>query len=162
MVCDDGVVDGETQAPRPWVARTALALLVLATPVATWWLVGDLDEELVDPDYLFRPLALSETTEVFIGVTATALVAVSALALLREHLRRPFTRRRCGALACLLLAGLVVGGSCRVLTAGVGGANIGGGMVMMFGPFIVGGLVVWAIRLARPPRHPLLWTPPDR
>jgi len=49
-------------------------------------------------------------------------------------------------LVVLLLvgAGWIVGSSVRVLTAGVIGANIGGGFVAFFGGPLVFALIVWA------------------
>lgn len=43
------------------------------------------------------------------------------------------------------MAGLLVGVGWRVLTAGVIGANIGAGLVIVFGGPVVAGLLLWAL-----------------
>jgi hypothetical protein len=48
-----------------------------------------------------------------------------------ERLRWP---KGFGVSGICVAAGVVVAGGLRVITAGTNGANIGGGMVMMFGP----------------------------
>ena len=45
----------------------------------------------------------------------------------------------------LLAAGFIAGASWRVMTAGVIGANIGAGLVIMLGGPLVLGLVIWAL-----------------
>jgi hypothetical protein len=67
--------------------------LVVAMPVATWWLVGDQTTPRVKrlrqaspypPDYaLFRPLDLAPATERAVGVVAVVLVVVAARACLQ-------------------------------------------------------------------------------
>ena len=39
---DPGSADGPERIPARWAAAAAALGLVLAVPVATWWLVGDL------------------------------------------------------------------------------------------------------------------------
>jgi hypothetical protein len=75
----------------------AAVALVVAVPVATWWLVGDqTDPDFkrrlqadgdpairagLDPDYMFRPLDIAPATERTVGGVAVALV-VAALVVL--------------------------------------------------------------------------------
>ena len=122
----------------------ALALLVVLVPVVAWWTVGDVSEDLRHPDHLFQPLSLSPAAETVIGVAASALALVAGILAgigARSGEVRP--RELLGAVP-LVAAGAFLGLSHRVLTAGVGGANIGGGMVLLFGPVVLGALLLLA------------------
>jgi hypothetical protein len=130
------------------------SMVVLATPVATWWLVGDLSEGpgasgRPPPDYMFRPPRLSDTVETVLGVSAV-LVAVSALvALAGATWQGAVELRRWRVLAPLMVAGIYCGFAWRVMTAAVHGANIGGGMLLMFGVVFVPAMVAIAVGQAR-------------
>ena len=130
---------GSTAAdPRDMEERTryviAAAVLVGATPVATWWVVGDLSSEGFDDlDYMVRPPAIPPLVETLAGVVAVAAVLASAtvlgLALHRRRLRRVWR----ATVVPLCAAGVVVGCGARMVTAGGIGANIGGAMAVFFG-----------------------------
>jgi uncharacterized membrane protein YfcA len=135
-------VMGSEALPRPVVA--AGIGLVLVTPVVTWWAVGDLSEDVTDPDYLFHPLPLGPGAELAIGLAATVVALGAVVVLAVAARRRQVDRRWLAVLGPLLAAGALCGFGWRILTAGVGGANIGGGMVLLFGPWIVLGLVAGA------------------
>ena len=134
-------------AERRLVALTVVAV-VLATPLAVWWIVGDISE-VTGPyaDYLFEPPSISRAIETSLGVGAVLAVAASAATLMWAHRRQGFSRRRVLSVVCLLLVGVIAGYGYRVLTAGVSGANIGGGLVLLFGPVMIIGLVIAAIAL---------------
>ena len=122
----------------------ATAAIVVLSPVVTWWLVGDLSERGVSLDYLLRPPDLTQLQQQLIG--GTALVAtVAALVLLvlavRRHVVRPGELR---ITIPLVLAGVCCGFAYRVITAGVGGANIGGGIMLLFGPIFLLAMLAWA------------------
>lgn len=119
--------------------------LVSATPVAMWWVVGDLDERGADDrDRMFRPFSLPPLVETVAGVLAVlvviAAVIVLGLAWYRWRLPAGWARR----LGMLCTAGAIVGGGWRVLTASAVGANIGGGAVLVFGFPLAALLVVAA------------------
>ena len=60
----------------------AAAGLVLATPVAVWWVVGDLDEKGADDrDRMVRPFELPPVVENVAGVVAVLVVIAARLAL---------------------------------------------------------------------------------
>lgn len=124
----------------------AAMVLVAATPIATWWVVGDLSGTAIDdPDFLYRPLDLAPATEDLVGAGATLLVLATATALAVGVARHEVDLRRWwSVLVPLLAAGALAGTGWRVVTAGVIGANIGGGLVLLFVAPIVLGLVVWA------------------
>ena len=135
-------------ATEPRESAVAIVLLVLVTPVVVWWIVGDVSEVSgPSADYLFRPPSVSAATETSLGVASHLCAVVSTAMLWRAHRRRPFGRRRVIAVGCLLLVGAIAGYGYRVLTAGVSGANIGGGLIILLGPVIIAGLLIAAIIL---------------
>ena len=124
---------------------TAAVTLVLATPVAVWWAVGDVSSKGFDDlDYMVRPVQLAPLVEAVIGGVAVVLVVASA-AVLGHALYRGRVRRAWSATVIpLCAAGAVVGAGWRVVTAGGIGANIGGGLVVLFGGPLVVALIVAA------------------
>jgi len=132
------------ERPARWPAAARL-VLVAATPVSTWWLVGDLSTEIVDPDYFIRPVQIGGTAEHVVGVGAVVLVAGSVVALVVAGWRGRLDQGWWSVLVELVLAGGLCGAGWRVLTAGVIGANIGAGLVMMVGAPIVAALVSMAV-----------------
>ncbi|MEO7745842.1 MAG: hypothetical protein ABIV05_06390 [Actinomycetota bacterium] len=143
-----------------WVVRLAGLCLVVAVPVLTWWLVGDLSTVSLaeDPDYALRPLPVNPTTERAVGIASLAL-AVGAVAVLTwATRRRALDRRWVKVLVLLVAAGGVVGLGWRILTAGVIGANIGAGLFVFVGGPLVAALVLFALArsvflLVRAGRH---------
>ena len=118
--------------------RAAVAL-VLATPVATWFLVGDLSAtQFDDLDYLWRAPALPAAVELVLGVLA-ALIAVASATVLAVALYRGQVRRQWSATVVpLCVAGALVGYAGRVVSAGGIGANIGGAlMIGLAGPLVL-------------------------
>ncbi len=113
--------------------------LVLASPVVTWWTIGDMSTTKTQrPDYLLRPLMLSETAELLVGITATAAMLGSFISLVGLWRRRLIRWVDVGIVLPLLVIGVVLGVTYRVITAGVIGANIGGAlMIMLFDPAII-------------------------
>ena len=110
---------------RSRVALAAVAGLPLAT-CATIWLVGDLSYTgPVDGglDYAYRPLPLASPVVTGSGVASTVALGVVVLWLRRR-------RTAIAALACLAVAGVLVGLTYRIVTAGVIGANIGAGLAL--------------------------------
>ena len=118
--------------------RAAVAL-VLATPVAAWFLVGDLSAtQFDDLDYLWRAPALPAAVELVLGVLA-ALIAVASATVLSVAFHRGQVRRQWSATVVpLCAAGALLGYAGRVVSAGGIGANIGGALMIFFaGPLIV-------------------------
>jgi len=158
-----GVRTNKAAGRRPpgWAAVTAVALVV-AMPVATWWLVGDQTSPFMkqrmnaavkdpaiqaglDPDYMYRPFDIAPATERAAGVVAVMLVVAAVVVLILASLTGRLHVGWWGVLGALSLAGTVCGSGWRVMTAAVDGANIGGGMVIMFGGPLVLGLVAAAL-----------------
>jgi len=130
-----------------WLVPLAGATLLLAVPVMTWWLVGDLSTvpPSSDPDYFIRPFRLSPALDWGLGWGSVLVAIVAALLLTWASLRHGLDSRWWSVLGPLLLIGVLVGVGWRVFTAGVIGANIGAGLFTFFaGPVIVV-LLAWAV-----------------
>ena len=116
--------------------RRAAVTVVGAASLAAWFLLGQLSEN-SGSDYIFRIPATNRTVEIIAGLTALS-AAVWAGFRLSQHGRdwligdgwwRVYAR--------LLAAGLLTAIGLRLVTAASNGANIGGGMVTLFGPLAV-------------------------
>jgi hypothetical protein len=125
----------------------AFILLILAAPVAIWYVVGDLSTSPLPPaesDYLVRPPRIFPWVENSAGILALVLIVVCALVLYQNLKRGLVSPRGWLVLALLLPAGLIVGLTGRVVTAGVIEANIGGGLMIMFALPVAGMLILAA------------------
>ena len=121
-------------------------LLILSVPVAAWWLIGDLSESAGDY-FMLRPLTIEVGSEPMFGVLAGIAAIVGAALVLRGRslLRLAPTLWE---QALLLTVGAEVGIAFvyRVFTAGVVGANIGGGMMLLMGVPLVAFMLALAIK----------------
>ena len=128
-----------------FVAAIALPLVI---PFTSWWMIGDLSCDCpgrTSRDYMFEPPSLSSTQTALIGAAATAMT-VAALATLGWSLRRHAVNFADVRFTLpLVVAGVYVGLALRVTTAGVIGANIGGGMMILAAPVVAAPLVVWTV-----------------
>ncbi|QFY12251.1 hypothetical protein GBF35_41875 [Nonomuraea phyllanthi] len=126
----------------------AAAGCLIATPVAVWWLVGDLSAA-VPPgtalDRAIRPPAIDPWAERAAGIAAVLVVAGTAALLVRASHRRRFDRRWWAALLPALAAGALAGAGWRVMTAGTLGANIGAGLTIILGGPLVALLLLWSL-----------------
>ena len=138
---------GPDRARARWAALAPALILVLAVPVAAWWLVGDQSTVPVsmDPDYAFRPWRIGPVAARAAGLGSLAAGGVAAAVLIGVTLRGRLDVRWWAVLVPLLAAGSIAGAGWRVLTAGVIGANIGAGLVVMEGGPVVAGLLIWAL-----------------
>lgn len=93
---------------------------------------------------LVEPPSISADAALALGIVATVLLVASVVALLVASRRRAFDPGWWSVLLPLMGAGVIAGFSGRVITAGVIGANIGGGLVILFGVPIVLALIGWA------------------
>ncbi len=117
--------------PRAGIVAAAIGLVV-ATPPLAFWLIGDQStSDRDDLDHMVR-LDLDAGAVRLVGIAALALAVVCAATLWLAFGRNPPARpaRLVGA---LVLAGMGVAGVLRTITAGVIGANIGGGLAVMGG-----------------------------
>lgn len=121
-----------------WVA---VALVVGCSSTVAWWLIGDLSEDILSPDYVIKPADIARSTENLIGIVS-AIVLLGALVVLRVTTAR-ISRRSFLALVPLVIVGVFAAFTARVFTAGVSGANIGAGVVAFFAvPFVPTMLIV--------------------
>ncbi len=132
-------------------------LIVVCVPFTTWWAVGDLSTTTDHPDHLLRPIPLTSAQESSIGWSATVLLGLSILVLVGLHRSgRRVDRTQLLVVAPLLALGLFLGVGYRIMTAGVVGANIGGGGVILTGFVCVPAMIVlsvWAaVRASRSAR----------
>lgn len=127
----------------------AAAAVLAASPVITWFAVGDTSENVPDPDYMLQPPDLSGGQELVLGGFAAGLAVAGVAVLIVAVSRQLVTREDLLPAVPLLFAGILIGAAARTVTAGVIGANIGGGLVVLFGPFVVLGLVLLSAVLWR-------------
>lgn len=123
--------------------------MIASTPVATWWLVGDLSEAGDVDDFIVKAPELSTAHEALIGVAAMAALMAAAgvlVALVRRHRITWSTLR---PVLPLLAGGAFLGFTSRVVTARVGGANIGGSLLLLAAPGVVVAMLLWSWGLAR-------------
>lgn len=121
-------------------------ILVLAATIATWYLVGDQSTTSPDDaDYVIRPIRVSRRLERVVGLGGVLLTVVAATALIWASVRHTFDLRWWLAIGPATAAGALLGLAWRVLTAGVIGANIGAGCMLMFGAPLVALLLAWVI-----------------
>jgi hypothetical protein len=147
---DPGSAGGPERIAARRAAVAAALGLVLAVPVATWWLVGDLSTVPVSAgrDYAFRPWPIGPAVARAAGAGSLVLGAVAVVVLGWAAVRRVVDIRWWAVLLPLAVAGFIAGASWRVLTAGVIGANIGAAFVVFLGGPVVLVLVVWVLAFA--------------
>jgi len=129
------------------VVLAAAVLQVLATPVATWWLVGDLSTVPLsaEPDYAFRPWPISAAVARAAGASSLMLSAAMTVLLVWATSARRLDVRWWAVLIPLLLIGMSAGAGWRVMTAGVIGANIGAGLIILVGGPAAASLALWSL-----------------
>lgn len=124
-----------------WWAVTRVSVALPLAAIAAVWLVGDqsyMGTAEGGLDYLVDPLPVTERAIAIAGAVSVAALLVVTASLWRH-------RGLWGPLVCLVGAGALVGGSYRTVTAGVVGANIGGGLVLFVTPPVLLAVLVTAI-----------------
>jgi hypothetical protein len=143
-----GGVAGPQQAGVRWLVLAGAVVLVLAVPVAAWWLIGDRYSALYPSPIsssVIRPFPISPAAERAAGTGAVLAAIVAATWLTWASLRHGFDLRWWSVLGPLLLAGILAGFGWRVLTARMDGANIGAGCLILSGGPVVAALLGWAV-----------------
>ncbi|NGM16194.1 hypothetical protein [Verrucosispora sioxanthis] len=138
------------------IVPVLVASLLLSTPVVTATLVGDLTGDAArhlaaegEPlDYAVEPVSLGVTGDRLVAVLAGVLVIVSLVLLVRATATRTLDPRWWTVLVPLVLGGVLIGLSWRIVTAGVIGANIGAGLVVLAGGPVLLVLLVAAMAQA--------------
>ncbi|GGY22236.1 hypothetical protein GCM10010384_31250 [Streptomyces djakartensis] len=122
--------------------------LVLGVPVAAWGLMGQQNAEGLpasELDHAYQPWGVGDGVAAAAGGVALVLAVAGAAALVRGARHGDLDRRWWGVLGPLVVVGLMAGVGLRILTAGVVGANIGAGLLIMFGSPVAAALVLWAL-----------------
>mgnify|MGYP007089165819 CR=1 FL=1 len=169
-------VEGETNAAPPpgeelkprrrgtsWAGRVAAVVLVLVSPVTAWWMTGPVANNEVgsaavsnpdDYDYMVRGPEISDGIENLVGGASLVLLVLAVLGLAIEARRGRWDGPWWLPVGAAVAAGVIVGLTARVVTAPVIGANIGGGMMILFGLPLAFGLLVgsamWSVRILVP------------
>jgi hypothetical protein len=144
----------------PWWAAVAAVALLVAVPVATWWLVGDQTTPRVKqlrqgdpypPDYAVfpPPFQIAPATERAVGVVAVALVVVAVVVLVVAWLTGRLHVGWWGVLGLLGLVGAGWGWMWRVMTAVVDEPDFSGIVVVMMVPIGLGLVLVALLRASR-------------
>ncbi|GAA2915929.1 hypothetical protein Acy02nite_91910 [Actinoplanes cyaneus] len=154
--------------------------LVVAAPVAAWWLIGDMTDpnllrEGIPLDYGYEAVSLGAAADRAVGIVACLVAVASTILLVGATLTR---RLRWGwwfVLIPLAATGSLAALTGRALTAGVIGGNIGGGLLAMAAIPIGVTLVItaaaagnrlsrprsgWRSALLQPPEHTRTARPP--
>jgi hypothetical protein len=144
---EPALLPGDQAAEVKWLVPLAAAALLLAVPVATWWLVGDQSTVPLsaDPDYFIRPFRISPALERAWGLGSVLMAIAAGLLLTCASLRHDLDLRWWSVLGPLLAVGVLIGFGWRVFTAGVIGANIGAGLLTFFVGPIIAALLAWAV-----------------
>lgn len=150
MVIATAIGDGAWMVDR--LRAAAVFVSVPALAIATAWWIGDLSSTLDDPDYMLRPIDLSSETSWAVGFVATAACLVGAAAAVLLTRSGCCGRRLVAVLVPWWVLAVYLGLGYRIVTAGVIGANIGGGLFVLTSfvvvPFAIGSSVAvwWATR----------------
>jgi hypothetical protein len=131
----------------------AAAASAVGAGVASWWLIGNLSVHNRPPedlDYGYRAPTVPHWVVATFGPIAFATVAVVIGTLIVAASRRIVDRRWLLVVGMLVLAGFLFALIGRTASAGTIGANIGGGMAILFvGPVVVALVVSSAISSVR-------------
>lgn len=127
---------------------SAGAALAVCVPVAAWGLMGRQNHDGLpasELDHAYQPWDIGDGAAAGVGGLALVLAGAGAAVLVRGARRGAMDPRWWGVLGPLVVVGLMAGVGWRILTAGVVGANIGAGLLIVFGTPVAAGLVLWAL-----------------
>lgn len=133
---------------RPMEMLQGLLELVLIPIVSfalmSWWAVGDAFSSVNGRDQMFSVPFPAENAWA-LGIVGIGGLMLEVLLLRRRRASLRF-HREIAAVVTAGLAGVGLGLALRIVTAKVHGANIGGGMTILFGPWLLlllVGVSVW-------------------
>ncbi len=119
----------------------------LAAAPAMWWVSGAIPSGVAPDgaDYLWQPVRLSTGTVTTIGITATAVVVMAAVRLLRLVRAGRVGRHWLHVVGAAVVFAGYLGLTYRVATTPVIGANIGAGVLILGVVAVAIGVVAWAL-----------------
>jgi hypothetical protein len=142
---------------RPGLLAAGFAV-ALATPVTAFWLIGDRSAQDFAPDeldYAFTPPDWSAASIRTAGIVALVVVLSAGSVLERAVRDCRLDRGWRAVVAVTMAAGLLAALTYRVATAGVIGANMGIGLLVLFVWPAFAVAIVWvAVRAVRLLRRP--------
>lgn len=131
--------------------------VALATPILAWFAIGDLSFSKTAGYHLVGPYQVGPESGYVVGGVAAA-VAAAAMGVLVLRTRQGIVDRRSWAVVATLAGAGTLGAlGWRSVTAGVVGANIGGGFAALVFPLLIAGLLVGAVWLAGGGGRQRLW-----
>jgi hypothetical protein len=130
-----------------WPMVMAAIGLLITTPVAVWWLVGDRTEIPLEenPDYLVRPIEVDPVVEDVVGAGCALIAGIALLLTTWVTVRHRGHRPWWSVVLSVVVIGYIVGVGARVMTTGTIGANIGAGIWVGIGGPAVAMLLLWAV-----------------
>ena len=140
--------------PTGW----AVAALAVAVPVAIWWMIGDLSFRPNDPDsldYMWRQPTIDPAFANAAGWLAVLVVVASLFTLVWAARGRVLDSRWWLVVVLVTMAGIGLAVIERMVTAGVVGANIGGGLALFVGVPMVALALIAALTVSI-----WMWTSP--
>lgn len=130
-----------TVRPARSMAGWAAACLMGGAAAVAWW--GSGIGQYHGPDHMVGPYTVPVALEYAVGA---GFVASAVAVLAKRPAVDPAARGVSRPAAALMVAAAVLAALLwRVMTAGVDGGNIGGGMALLVGPFAIAGLLVGAV-----------------
>jgi hypothetical protein len=121
----------------------------LVAPILTWWAIGDVSTTKgLGAFHTFGPYHVNPHAEFVVGCLAAVLAVAALVVLVVPVARRGRDGRSWGAVACLCGAGALGAACWRLQTAGVDGANIGGGLLLIVGPVLIAGMLIAAVAIS--------------
>ena len=119
---------------NPWWVLLAAVTVVAAAPFAVWSWVGDQSRAGTDLDYIRHPPTLSTTQEWVLFVASTLAVILGVVVLVKARAKGATRPPILAVTAIVASYAGAVGFGYRIVTAGVIGANIGGGLLLLAAP----------------------------
>lgn len=128
--------------------RRALGVLFVTPFIASlfiaWWLIGDVSEPGAYQQIL--SLTVGKTASAVVGGVGVALAVAMAGAFLAIRRREPVRRPAIGLARSAVALGVLLGFALRILSSKTDGANISGGLLILYDPVVAAAILFYAYR----------------